>query len=274
MNGFGTSLAGIDANRTGFGELLGSVVTVPRDDPDAFARIAEERGDEVAAFIGEPVVGAGGIFPPEDGYWPAIRRICDESGALLIADEVVTGFGRLGTWFACERFGFEPDLMTVAKGITSGYIPLGAMICGPRVAEPFWSGEAGVFRHGYTYSGHAAACAVGLANLDLIEREGLIQHVAQLEASFAETLRSLADHPLIKEVRTIGLLAGVGFDESALKDRPGLAETVVELARERGILVRALLGHSLQISPPFVIEEQEVLALAQGLREALDAASA
>jgi putrescine---pyruvate transaminase len=271
MNAFGTSFAGIPGNRAGFGDLVESVVTVPRDDPSAFAALVAERGEEIAAFLGEPVVGAGGVYPPQGGYWPEIRRLCDEAGALLVLDEVVTGFGRLGTWFAAERLGVQPDLATFAKGITSGYFPLGGVLCGRRVSEPFWSGDAGVFRHGYTYSAHATGCAVGLANLAILEREGLVEHVAELEERFGSIMRGLAEHPLVGEVRTVGLLAGVGLDAEALVARPGLADTIVDKAREQGLLIRALLGHTLQVSPCFVMEEDDVVTLAQAIHDALEA---
>jgi adenosylmethionine-8-amino-7-oxononanoate aminotransferase len=161
--------------------------------------------------------------------------------------------------------------MTIAKGVTSGYMPLGGVICGPKVSEPFWSGDAGVFRQGYTYSGHAAACAVGLANLDIIEREGLIGRVAAMEGLFAQTLVQLESHPLVGEVRIVGLLGGIGLDPDALASSPGLADAIVDAARERGLLVRSLLGHSLQFSPPFVIEEREITLLAELLESAMGA---
>jgi adenosylmethionine-8-amino-7-oxononanoate aminotransferase len=164
--------------------------------------------------------------------------------------------------------------MTVAKGITSGYMPLGAVVCGARVAEPFWAGDVGVFRHGYTYSGHAAACAVGLANLDLLVGEGLIDHVREIEPFFVREVTSLASHPLVKEVRSIGLLACIALEDAAIGDDPTLADRIVDFARERQLLLRSLLGHTLQVSPSFVIQEGQITTLVDRAREALDAAAA
>ena len=137
-NAYGTSLSGIPAVRDGFGTLVGGVAEVAHDDPDDLARTLDALGDTAAAFVGEPLIGAGGAIPPPDGYWPAVERICRERGVLLIADEVISGFGRLGRWFGCERYGFTPDLMTCAKGISSGYVPLGAVVVSDRVRAPFW----------------------------------------------------------------------------------------------------------------------------------------
>ena len=159
---------------TGHGELIEDVIEVPWDDADALARRDRAAGaDRVAAFFCEPVIGAGGVFPPPDGYLKAAREVCRETGVLFVADEVITGFGRCGDWFASTRFGLEPDIITCAKGITSGYLPMGAVVAAPWVAEPFWAPGAGMWRHGYTYSGHATVAAAALANLDIMEREDL-----------------------------------------------------------------------------------------------------
>ncbi|MFN8202206.1 MAG: aminotransferase class III-fold pyridoxal phosphate-dependent enzyme [Solirubrobacteraceae bacterium] len=209
MNAYGTSLAGIPANASGWGELVGDVVHVPDNDIGALTALLEQHGDRVAAFIGEPVIGAGGVRPPEAGYWAAVQELCRAHDILLVADEVITGFGRLGTWFACEEYGIVPDLLVGAKGITSGYLPLGVVICGDRVRSLLWTPQAGAFRHGYTYSGHAAACAVGLRNLEIIEIERLPERVRRLAPVLARELGVLADHPLVDDVRTAGLLGGV-----------------------------------------------------------------
>ena len=189
---------------------------------------------------------------------------------LIIADEVITGFGRVGRWFGSERYGIEPDLITCAKGLSSGYSPIGAVIAGDRVLDRLWAADAGPFRHGYTYSGHPAACAVALASLEIIEREGLVERVADLEPALAEELGALASHPLVEEVRTAGLLCGVELSRDARAADPLLVERVVVGARERGVLVRNLLAATLQISPPFVIERDELRLLADTLREVLD----
>jgi putrescine aminotransferase len=265
VNAYGTSLGGIPANAAAFGRLVLDVEQVAWDDADALAGTVERLGaDQVAAFVCEPVVGAGGVLPPPAGYLERVQEICRANDVLLVADEVITGFGRLGEWFGSERFGLQPDLVTVAKGLTSGYAPLGAVIASGRVAEPFWRPDTTEnFRHGYTYSGHAAACAVALANLDVIETERLVERVRELEPALDAALRPLEEHELVSEVRTIGLLGGV---ELALD---GLADRVAEEALRRGVIVRALRGTVLQISPPFVISEEQLRTIADVIGESL-----
>jgi putrescine aminotransferase len=270
MAAYGTSLAGIAPNRDGWGPLVREVVHVDADEPEALREVVERHPGEVAGFIGEPVRGAGGVYPPPSGYWDRVQALCRDHDVLLIVDEVVTGFGRLGAEFGCARFGIVPDLVCVAKGISSGYAPLGAVLSGARVREALWSPGAGVLRHGYTYSGHPTACAVGLANLDILEREQLPERVRELEPVLSERLGPLEEHPLVDEVRTIGLLAGVELSAPARAATPDLAERVTRRAREHGVLVRNLLGHTLQISPPFVITAEELAHLADVLRTSLD----
>jgi adenosylmethionine-8-amino-7-oxononanoate aminotransferase len=198
-----------------------------------------------------------------------VQEICREGEVLLVLDEVITGFGRTGHWFATERFGLSPDLITVAKGITSGYIPLGGVIASPRVAEPFWAdGTPNMFRHGFTYAGHATSCAVGLANLDVIEREGLVARVKELEPVLTDALAPLADHEAVAEVRSgVGLLGAVELAD------PSKLQAVIDAAYERGVLVRGIRGVALQVSPPFVITEDELATTARVFGEALDAAN-
>jgi putrescine aminotransferase len=271
MHAWGTSLGGIPANVEGMGTLVPDVIHVEPDSVEELSAAIERLGPErVAAFIGEPVVGAGGVIPPPDGYWAAVAELCREHDVLLIADEVITGFGRLGRWFGCERFGFTPDLLVFAKGVTSGYMPLGGVVVGPRVQEPFWSGEGIAFRHGYTYSGHAGACAAAHANLDILERERLIDRVRALEPVFADKVHSLAEHPLVGETRAIGLVGAVELDEAELERDPKLVDRAVTLARERGVLTRSLRDCALHLSPAFVIEPEEIDVLVNGLRGALD----
>src|SRR4029079_18577266 len=163
MNAYGTSLAGMAANREGIGALIPDTAARGSDDTDALERLFAERGDQIAAFIGEPVIGAGGIYAPAPGYWQRVPHRCRAHELRLSADEVICGFGRLGTWFGCHRFGITPDMITCAKGINSGYLTPGAVGGAPRVQEPFWSSPGQVmFRHGYTYSGHPSVCAAGL----------------------------------------------------------------------------------------------------------------
>lgn len=271
MNAYGTSLAGIEGNASGWGPLVREVVHVPPHDVAALAELLESRGDTIAAFVGEPVQGAAGVHPPHDDYWVQVQDLCRHHDVLLIADEVVTGFGRLGRWFGSRRFGFEPDLVTAAKGVSSGYLPLGLVLCGQRVRDVMWAPGAGPFRHGYTYSGHPAACAAALANIDVIEREGLVERVAALEPVLAEALAPLAAHPLVEEVRHCGLLGGVQLSGTALARRPGLLDEVVAAVRDAGVLVRGLVGATLQISPPFVISEEQLRSIPAAIAAALDA---
>ena len=205
MHVAGTALAGIPGNHDGYGELMTDVRTVAWDTGKALLEAIEELGaDQIAAFFCEPVIGAGGIYPPPDGYLAEVRQICRDNDILFVADEVITGFGRIGgDWFASARFDLEPDIMTTAKGLTSGYVPMGAVFVAPRVAEPFFDPSAGVWwRHGYTYGGHAAAAAAAMANLDIIEREDLLAASARLETTLHDKLAGLADHPAVAEVRS------------------------------------------------------------------------
>lgn len=271
MAGYGTSLAGIAGNYAGFGDLLPGVIRVPSHDVDELARVFSEHEGEVAAFFGELVIGAGGIRPPVQGYWDAVSRLCRRHDVLLAIDEVITGFGRLGRWFGSSRFGVSPDLLIGAKGVTSGYVPLGLVVCGRRLQEPFWRGNGTLFRHGYTYSGHPTACAVGLANLDIVEREKLVERVAALEPVLAKEVTRLVEHELVAEVRVSGLLAGLELTGDVLRRVPDFADRVVTEARGRGLLTRALVGKTLQISPPFVISESEIRLIVDTLRDSLDA---
>jgi putrescine aminotransferase len=270
MAAFGTSLAGLEPNRVGWGPLVEDVVHIEPDSVDAFAEVLDGHPGQVAAFIGEPVRAAAGVYTPVDGYWEGIQALCQEHGTLLIVDEVVTGFGRLGAPFACDRLDVTPDLLCGAKGISSGYAPVGVVLAGARVRAALWSPEVGAVRHGYTYSGHPTACAVALANLEILEREDLYDRVRQLEPQLSAALMTLEEHPLVQEVRTIGLLGGVELDASVRTEVPDLVERVVRRAREHGVIVRNLVGQTLQISPPFVIGEDEIRQLATVLRTALD----
>lgn len=274
MNAYGTSLGGIPANTEAFSPLVSQVERVPWDDAAALEKLIGQLGaDRVAAFFCEPVVGAGGILYPPEGYLARVQEICREQDVLLVADEVICGFGRLGHWFASERFGLEPDMITCAKGLTSGYAPLGAVLVGPRVAEPFWRpGSTEIFRHGYTYQAHPTSCAIGLANLDVLEREQLLGRVAELESVLPGKFAPLADHKLVSEVRSgIGLLTAVELAPEAREADPGLGARLVAGARQRGVITRLLRGVALQVSPPFVITEAELDRVAEVFAETLDA---
>jgi putrescine aminotransferase len=269
LHGFGTSLTGIEMNREGLGPVVAQTARVSMQEPGALEdRILELGPDKVAAFFCEPVVGTGGVFPPADGYLEAVQEICRAHDVLFIVDEVITGFGRTGYPFACIRFDLDPDLMVLAKGLTSGYLPLGAVLVSQRVAAPFWEeGTAHSFRHGLTYSGHAAACAAAEVNLDILEAEHLIDAVANLEPLFRDELSALAGLPVVSEVRCIGLLAGVQVD------RPELAQEIALRAPDYGFVTRALPGGTLQFSPPFVVTADEIRWLAEAVRDVISALS-
>ena len=271
MHAFGTGLSGIPAMQAGYGgPIVGDTIQVAAHDVEALEHLFKARGKEIAAFIGEPVIGSGGVIPPEEGYWEAVTRLCDAHGVLLVADEVITGFGRLGTMFGSERYEIAPDMICFAKGVTSGYLPLGGVLIGRRVAEPFWEGASGpMFRHGYTYSGHATACAAAMANLDILEGEGLVGRVRTLEPVLAREIARLNDAPLVGETRVVGLAAAVELDAETLAADPGAPEVVAAALRRHGILSRVLRGVALQVSPPFVITEAEIRGMVDGFEAAL-----
>ena len=269
----GTSLAGIEANATGYGTLVGDVVKVAWDSAEELREaVGLATPERVAAFFCEPVVGAGGVFAPPPGYLGEVREVCRETGVLFVADEVITGFGRVGDWFASSRWDLEPDIVTCAKGITSGYLPMGAVIASPRVAEPFWKPGAGMWRHGYTYSGHATVAAAAIANLGILEGEGLPKRALGLEGELAEALAPLAGHELVDEVRAgTGVLAAVQLAREAIADDPEFPGRAVTACREQGVMTRALATGALQVSPALVIDADELAELRGGIAAALDA---
>src|SRR4051794_3777853 len=240
-HGFGTSIGGIEANVTNWGPLVGGVSTVQHDSlPALEAEIMRVGPDRVAAFFCEPVIGAGGVHPPPDGYIDGVADLCAEHGVLLVVDSVICGFGRLGTWFGIERWEeVRPDLITFAKGVTSGYLPLGGVVVSGAVAAPFFDGPGGpMLRHGATYAGHPACCAAALSVLDIYEREGIIERGRTLEGPLRDALAPLADHPAVAEVRAgMGLLAAVQLSEDILAREPAAVAKLAGAAREAGVLV-------------------------------------
>ncbi|MFP5342309.1 MAG: aspartate aminotransferase family protein [Candidatus Limnocylindria bacterium] len=273
MHAWGTSLAGIPVNKAGYGgDIIDEVVTVGWADTESLGALFEARGREIAAFIGEPVIGAGGVYPPDPSYWPEVQRLCREHDVLLIADEVITGFGRTGRLWGSQRYGIEPDMIVFAKVVTSGYQPLGGVLVGARVAAPFWEGSdpGPMFVHGYTYSGHAAACAAAMANLDIIEAEGLVERVAATEAAFDATVRRLAGTPLVGDIRTVGLTAAVAVAADRLAADPSIPARVVGAALRHGVATRVVRGHALQVSPAFTITDGESDTLVDGLGAAFE----
>jgi adenosylmethionine-8-amino-7-oxononanoate aminotransferase len=257
------------------------------DDLEAFGRWAADQieqqiefegPDTVAAVFLEPVQNSGGCFPPPPGYFQRVREICDKYDVLLVSDEVICAFGRLGTMFGCDKFGYVPDMITCAKGLTSGYSPIGACIVSDRIAEPFWKGTES-FPHGYTFGGHPVSAAVAMANLDLFEREGLLQNVLDHEAEFRSTLEKLSDLPIIGDVRGDGYFYGLEL----VKDKT-TKETFDDDESERllrGFLSKALFEAGLycraddrgdpvvQLSPPLTIGTAEFIEIEQILRSVL-----
>ncbi|MEM8551000.1 MAG: aminotransferase [Pseudomonadota bacterium] len=230
----------------------------------------------VAAFIGEPIQGAGGVVIPPETYWPRVEEICRQRDVLLIADEVICGFGRTGHWFGCETFAFTPDMMSIAKAMTSGYIPAGGLLIADHVAKVLESG--GEFFHGYTASAHPAACAAGLANLAILQREQLVERVANHIGPYLEARwHTLSDHPLVGETRMKGLIGALELvaDKPTLQRFPAEAEAGTKcrnLSVERGLVMRAV-GDTMVIAPPLVISEEECDILVNRARTALDALS-
>jgi putrescine aminotransferase len=237
-------------------------------------KILELGADKVAAFIGEPVQGAGGVIVPPDSYWPEIQRICDKYGVLLVSDEVICGFGRTGHWFGCERFGARPDLMTFAKGVTSGYVPLGGVMVGDRIARVLID-QGGDFNHGYTYSGHPVACAVAVANIRLIQQLKLVEHVRDDVGPYlAQQFAALAEHPLVGEVQSCGLMAALQLVKDKAKGTAFPAELEMGMVCRghcfgNGLIMRAV-GDRMIIAPPLVITRAQIDELLVLVRRCLD----
>lgn len=247
----GTSAQGLPPNQVGFGPLVPGIVQIDQHDPDALETLFATRGDTLAAVITEPVQCAGGVHPAAPGYLARLRALCDAHGVLLIFDEVVTGFGRLGTWFGSEAVGVTPDLITFAKAVTSGYVPLGGVIVGPKVramleAEPGW-----ILRHGHTYSGHPLACAAGLACLEVAAQQDLLARAPEIGARLVAGLDlfvnqgRLAGHRGAGAVRAAILPSGIG------------AEPTRDALLDEGVIVRPI-GDVLAICPPLVITDGEI----------------
>jgi adenosylmethionine-8-amino-7-oxononanoate aminotransferase len=291
------SITGLPSMKAPFEPLVPSTFRVPNtniyrapvhgDDPEAFGRWAadqiavaiENEGPEtVAAVFLEPVQNSGGCFPPPPGYFQRVREICDEYNVLLVSDEVVCAFGRLGHMFAAERYGYQPDMITCAKGITSGYAPLGAMIATDRLIEPFLKRDT-MFAHGYTFGGHPVSTAVAMANLDIFERDRIFEHVLETQDAFRATLEKLNDLPIVGDVRGDGYFYGIEM----VKDKDS-KETFDDLESEhllRGFLSKALYDAGLycraddrgdpvvQLSPPLICDQQHFDEMEQILRAVL-----
>jgi putrescine aminotransferase len=255
--------------------------------PDEFglrqARLLEEKineigVDKVAAFFAEPVQGAGGVIIPPETYWPEIQRICDEYGILLVADEVITAFGRLGEWFGSTHYGIRPDLISIAKGVTSGYLPLGGALVSDRVADVVIA-NGGEFAHGYTYSGHPAACAVALEALRIQQREKIVERVKQHTAPyFSKRWASLGEHPIVGEARSLGLVGAIEIvRDKAARERfhkdLGAGTRCRDICVNNGLVMRAV-GDTMIVSPPLIVEDAHVDELVEKAWKCLDLTAA
>jgi adenosylmethionine-8-amino-7-oxononanoate aminotransferase len=262
MHSYGTSLGGMEPNRLGYGgDLVSDVVLVPYDDAEAVEKAIDHVGaDRIAGIFVEAVIGAGGIRPVSPEYLQQVRATIRDAGGLYISDEVITGFGRVGDWFAASLYQLEPDLITFAKGVTCGYAPLGGVVAAPHIAEPFFTTPGLVFRHGYTYSGHSTACVAGLKVMDIIEREHLLDRARALENEIHHALLPLEDLRVVSHIRRgVGALAAIQLD---VGDDETLPYRAAEACREAGVLTRAVGGGGLQVSPPLIMTPDQVEEMA------------
>ena len=258
----GLAATGLPANQEHFGAMLPDVVQTPHDDLAAVEAVFAQQGDQVAAVIAEPVVGAGGVYPPVPGYLEGLRRLCDQHGAWLILDEVICGFGRLGSWWGAQRYTVRPDLTTFAKAVTSGYQPLGGVLVAPAVREVLESDPALVLRHGHTYSGHPAACAAAIVALDITSREGLLERALKVGARLSEGLHSLHADGQVAEVRGDGAVWAVGLEDV---DAIAVRNAMLEL----GVIPRPIGPTTLVFCPPLVIEDGDIDRCVEALEQAL-----
>lgn len=288
-----TAATGIARYHTMFGPMAPGFLHIPAPNPyryegdlregesvgQAAARALEETilregPGTVAAFIAEPIQGVGGVIVPPDDYFPLVRAICDRYDVLLIADEVITGFGRTGEWFGQHLFGLRPDIMAFAKGITSGYLQLGGIQISDAIRDVIWNApESETWMHGFTYSGHAAACAVGLKNLEIMEREGLVENARRMGERLRAGLQSLLEFPFVGDVRGRGLLNAIEIVKSKEGREPDIARTaaLADACLARGLRTRAV-GNALAFSPPLLINEDEIDEIVRILGAAMDAA--
>ena len=262
----GTSAGGIPANRDPFGTLLPDFYQVDRDSLEAMRDAVAYHGPErIAAIVTEPVIGAGGVFPPPEGYLQGLRDLCDECGALLIFDEVISGFGRLGSWFASHHYDVTPDLMTFAKAVTSGYQPLGGVIVGPRLRQWLEADPSYLLAHGNTYTGHPTCCAAGVANVELLRAERLPERAAVAGARLRAGLEGLRGHAGVVDVRGEGLMQAIGLNA------PLTAGPFTEALLSRGVIGRGLpYANSVAFSPPLIISDEEVDELVAATDAVLD----
>jgi adenosylmethionine-8-amino-7-oxononanoate aminotransferase len=248
----GLSAQGLPLNQEGYGPFVEGMVNLAPDDLEAMAQFMAEHGNEVAAILTEPVQGAGGVFPPPDGYLAGLRRLADQHGAFLILDEVICGYGRLGHWWGAQRYDVRPDLATFAKAVTSGYVPLGGVLVGEAVRAPLEADDAWMLRHGHTYSGHPTACAAGLANLDIIEREGLVARASEIGERLFGGFRALESDGVLAAVRSDGAVGAIVLPDD--NDAFAVRDTLLRA----GVITRAVNAQTLTWCPPLVITDAEI----------------
>lgn len=259
----GTSVQGIAPNREGFGPLVPGVINVAADDDEAMKRVFAEHGEEIAAVITEPVQGAAGVWPPPTGYLSHLRDLCDEYGAYLIHDEVITAYGRLGEWFGSHYYGVTPDIITFAKAVTSGYVPLSGVIVGPAVRAALEVNEGFLLRTGYTYSGHPVSCAAALKTIEILERENLLARAPHIGSRVEPGLRALLAEGLLTDVRGEGGVWAVSLPEGV---EPG---PVRDRMLGSGVIVRPIPPNHLAMCPPLVISDEQVDRIVEAMGEAL-----
>ncbi|MEC7923946.1 MAG: aminotransferase class III-fold pyridoxal phosphate-dependent enzyme [Actinomycetota bacterium] len=249
----GTTLQGIPANREGWGDLLPSVLEIDHTNIESAASIFKEHGSRIAGVVTEAVQGAGGVFPPPDGYLEGLRRLCDDNGALLVFDEVITGFGRTGNWFAADTYGVTPDLITFAKGVTSGYQPMGGVLISRSICDLLEADPQFVFMHGYTYSGHPAACAAAIANIDLIESEELISRANHIGRRISTGLEAIKSDGLLTEVRGVGAIWAGQVTDATTEQGIQIRDKMTDM----GVICRAING-ALAFCPPLIIDDGDI----------------
>ena len=265
VNYGGMSATGLPLNRAGFGELLPDIVHVPQHDLDAVGAACATHAGRIAAIISEPVQGAGGVHPSKEGYLDGLRALADQHGAFLILDEVICGFGRLGQWWGAQHYNVTPDLVTFAKGVSSGYQPLGGVLVGPAVRAPLEADPNYMLRHGYTYTGHNSACAAGLANIEIMKAEGLVDRAPLIGKRLGDGLHSLQRDGKVAEVRGVGAVWAVGLHE-------GVNPVAVrEATLARGAIVRPIAPSTIAMCPPLMIPDNDIDHLLEALSGGLDA---
>jgi len=291
---YSTFATGLEKYHTMFGPAVEGFIHIPAPNPYRFeaeikpgetvgqaaARALEEAiqregADSIAAFIAEPVMGVGGVIIPPDDYFPLVRQICTKHDILFIADEVITGFGRTGEWFALKHWGVQPDILSFAKAITSGYAPLGGIQVSDTIRETVeTAAESEAYMHGFTYSGHAMACAVGLKNLELMERGNFPERARALGRRLLKGLETLTEFPFVGNVRGLGLICGVEIvsDKETKTADPARTTQIFRAAQARGLRTRPL-GNTLAFSPPLIITEEEVDEIIKRLGAAMDSVS-